>query len=146
MLLGVMASCNKDKYTTAPQLKDKGFTANSANSSINFQNSPRLKLEVTDAEGDLGMIPGKDTSKLFIKNTLTGKIDSLQLFPDLSTVSTKNFRADVEISLFTVLGGRSLPPSQRPYRDTLRFEVWLYDFAKNKSNVVTSGPFIYQTL
>ena len=105
-----------------------------------------MVLEITDAEGDLGNISATEISKVYIKNTLTNKEDSID-FPDLRSVSKSNFKANIEIGLFSVMGGRSLPFNQRPYQDTLHFEVYVKDFAKNKSNVIlTDKPFIYYTL
>ena len=78
---------------------------------------------------------------------LTGKVDSNFVFPDLRSISKSNFKANIEVGLFSVLGGRDLPFSRRPYQDTLHFEIYVKDFAKNKSNViVTDKQFIYYTL
>ena len=77
---------------------------------------------------------------------LTSKEDSL-IFPDLRTAGKSNFKADIEIGLLSVMGGRNLPLNQRPYVDTLYFEVYVKDFAKNKSNVlITDKPFYYFSL
>ena len=77
---------------------------------------------------------------------LTKKEDSID-FPDLRSVSKSNFKANIEVGLLSVLGGRDLPFSQRPYQDNLQFEIYVKDFAKNKSNViVTDKPFIFYTL
>jgi hypothetical protein len=100
---------------------------------------PVLTIEVTDAEGDLGLI-GTDTSKIFIKNLLTGKIDSTLTLPDLSAAVFKNFKANVEITLDTqiILEGSTRPS---PKTDTLFYEVYIQDFAKNKSNIIkTTDP------
>ena len=139
-------SCNKDKYTTAPQIVFKSFKpAEGSNYSTNA-NQPVMILEITDAEGDLGNISATEISKVYIKNMLTSKEDSLD-FPDLRTVSQSKFRANIEIGLRSVMGGRNLPSSQRPYQDNLQFEVYVKDFAKNKSNVIlTNKPFTYYTL
>lgn len=101
---------------------------------------------LADAEGDLGFVPGSDTAKIYIKNLLTNKEDSMN-FPDLSAAGKSNFKATIELGLLNVLGGRNLPTNQRPYVDTLHFEVYVTDFAKNKSNlVVTTEPFYYFSL
>jgi len=139
-------ACKKDKYTTAPQISFKSFSALEASNYTTVAGQPVLILEVTDAEGDLGDISSTEQSKVYIKNMLTNKEDSL-VFPDLSSISKSNFKADIEVGLRNVLGGRSLPTSQRPYQDTLHFEVYVKDFAKNKSNVIlTDKQFIYYTL
>ena len=139
-------ACNKDKYTTAPQISFKSFNPAQGSNQNNSSNAPTLIIEATDAEGDLGLVQGKDTAKVFIKNMLTLKEDSLD-FPDLQSAGKSNFKADVEVSLFSVLGGRNLPVSARPFADTLHFQVYIRDFAKNKSNVlITDQPFIFYTL
>lgn len=139
-------ACKKDKYTTAPQISFKSFRPAEGSTRSDRNNPPIMVLEVTDAEGDLGDISPTERSKIYLKNTLTGKEDSL-VFPDLRSASKSNFKADIEVGLFSVMGGRSLPASQRPYQDTLHFEVYVKDFAKNKSNVIlTDKQFIYYTL
>lgn len=139
-------ACKKDKYTTAPQISFKSFKPAEGSNYNTNDDQPVMVLEITDAEGDLGNLGGTDISKAYIKNTLTNKLDSFD-FPDLTRISKSNFKADVEIGLKKVMGGRSLPTSQRPYQDTLHFEVYVTDFAKNKSNVIlTDQQFIYYTL
>ncbi|MBK6380837.1 MAG: hypothetical protein IPO01_17400 [Chitinophagaceae bacterium] len=139
-------ACKKDKYTTAPQIVFKSFNPAEGSTYNRVDDQPVMVLEITDAEGDLGNISATEISKVYIKNTLTNKEDSID-FPDLRSVSKSNFKANIEIGLFSVMGGRSLPFNQRPYQDTLHFEVYVKDFAKNKSNVIlTDKPFIYYTL
>ena len=139
-------ACKKDKYTTAPQIVFKSFNPAEGSNYSSVGNQPIMVLEVTDAEGDLGNISATEVSKVYIRNTLTNKEDSL-VFPDLRSISKSNFKANIEIGLRSVLGGRSLPSNQRPYQDTLHFEVYVKDFAKNKSNVIlTDKQFIYYTL
>ncbi len=139
-------ACKKDKYTTAPQIVFKSFNPAEASTYTRFDDQPIMVLEITDAEGDLGNISPTEISKVYIKNMLTNKEDSID-FPDLRSVSKSNFKANIEVGLFSVLGGRDLPFSQRPYQDTLKFEIYVKDFAKNKSNVIlTDKQFIYYTL
>ncbi|MBK7307503.1 MAG: hypothetical protein IPI88_11010 [Chitinophagaceae bacterium] len=139
-------ACKKDKYTTAPQIVFKSFNPAEGSTYNRVDDQPVMVLEITDAEGDLGNISATEISKVYIKNTLTNKEDSID-FPDLRSVSKSNFKANIEIGLFSVMGGRSLPFNQRPYQDTLHFEVYVKDFAKNKSNVIlTDKPFIFYTL
>ena len=139
-------ACKKDKYTTAPQIVFKSFDPAEGSNYNSFANQPVMVLEITDAEGDLGFINGKDTAKVYIKNMLTNKMDSI-IFPDLQAARKSNFKANIEIGLFSVMGGRNLPANQRPYQDNLQFEVYVKDFAKNKSNVIlTDKPFTYYTL
>ncbi|MBK7556803.1 MAG: hypothetical protein IPO42_16760 [Chitinophagaceae bacterium] len=135
----LFTACKKDKFTTAPQIAYKSISPNAVFTNIPFQVMPVLTLEVTDAEGDLGFT-GTDTAKIFIKNLLTGKIDSTLRLPDLSVATGRNFKADVEITLNTsiILEGSTRPS---PKTDTLFYEIYIQDFAKNKSNVLkTTDP------
>lgn len=139
-------ACKKDQYTTAPQITFKSFKPAEGSNYTQFNDQPVMVMEITDAEGDLGKLSATEVSKVYIKNMLTSKEDSI-LFPDLSSISKSNFKATIEIGLRSVMGGRSLPVNQRPYQDNLSFEVYVKDFAKNKSNVIlTDKPFIYYTL
>ena len=140
----IIISCSKDKFKVEPQIKFKSIKPNTASSSITRDNLniPVLTVSVTDGNGDLGYIAGKDTSYIFIKNLTTNRQDSFVL-PNLSSVAGKNFEADIAVTLFNVLGGSSRP---RPKTDTLFFEVYVRDFAKNKSNVIVSNdPLFYFT-
>lgn len=140
-------SCSKDEFTDAPQIKFLRFDANQASNFTTLNNQPHIFLEVTDANGDLGFKPGQDTAIIYLKNLFTNFVDSTLYFPDIGSSGRKNFKAEVSIGLFSVLGGRDLPFNQRPYADTLYFEVYIKDFAKNQSNVlVTTEPFIFHTL
>ena len=139
-------SCNKDKYTTAPQISFKSFDPNEGSNYNTFADQPVMILEITDAEGDLGFINGRDTARVYIKNMLTLKEDSID-FPDLAAAHKSNFKANIEVGLFKVMGGRNLPLSSRPYQDNLQFQVYVKDFAKNKSNVIlTDKLFTFYTL
>jgi hypothetical protein len=142
-ILGLTA-CKKDKYTSAPQIEFKSINPNTAfsNFSCAFQDIPVLTIHVTDAEGDLGFINGKDTSYVFIKNLLNNKLDSVQL-PDLLNAAVKNFSADIDISLCDFLAASTRPS---PKTDTLYFEVYIRDFAKQVSNTIrTADPVFYIT-
>lgn len=140
----VLAACNKDKFTTEPQIKYKSLSPNICSSTVLNPQSPeipRLTISVTDSEGDLG-ITGSDTARIYIRNLLTNSIDSFD-FPDLNATSKPNFKGDVEVNLFNALECRSFGPP-RPRTDTTYFEVYIKDFAGNKSNVIkTDDPLFY---
>ena len=142
----VFTSCNKDKYTTAPQIKFKSVSPDYIESinltSLNKESAPKLTLEITDAEGDIGFIQGKDTSMVYLTNLSSGNLDSFYL-PDIKTASVKNFIGDVIINLFGALDCGS----PRPRTDTTYYEVYIKDFGKNKSNVIkTDKPVYYRCL
>ncbi len=141
ILILSLTACKKDKFTSVPQISYKSISPNTAYSNFgcNFQTIPVLTIHITDAEGDLGYIQGNDTSYVFIKNLLNNKLDSVKL-PDIQIAAVKNFSADIDISLCNFLAVSTRP---RPKTDTLYFEVYVRDFAKNKSNIVKTGDPVY---
>lgn len=133
------SACKKEKFTTAPQISYKSISPNAVFTNLPFQALPVITIDVTDAEGDLGLT-ATDTARIFIKNLLTGKIDSSMTFPNLSRAAGKNFKGDVSIN---ISGGILLEGTTRPSpkTDTLFYEIYIKDFAKNNSNTVrTSDP------
>ena len=101
----LFAACKKENFTTAPQISFKSVKPNafSLNLPVTGQVLPVITINVTDAEGDLGFKDGKDTSKLYIKNLLTSKIDSTLHLPDILTSAKKDFKGDIE-SIIDELG------------------------------------------
>lgn len=139
-------SCGKDKYTSAPQIKFKSITSPYNVNNTN-QDFPILIIELTDAEGDFGFTEGKDTSYIYVKNTKAPfKQDSFKFPAALAKAVKKNFKGDIEINLLgDGTGGTSAVPSipAGKTRDTIYYEIFVKDFAKNKSNVINnSDPFI----
>lgn len=145
LLLAVTAlgfsACKKDKFETVPAITYKNVSPNSllGNIPITGQALPILTFHLTDAEGDIGFKAGSDTSKVYLKNLTTNKEDSLFL-PTFGIAAGKNFEADIDVNLVTVIGPSTRPA---PKVDTLYFEVYVKDFAKNKSNVIKAGPVYY---
>ena len=143
-------SCGKDKFTSAPQIKFKSITSPYFSNSPNGIN-PILIIELTDAEGDFGFEEGKDTSYVYVKNVKAPfKLDSFKFPAALSKAVKNNFKGDIEVNLLGEgTGGTSALPglptgAARPYRDTIFYEVYVKDFAKNKSNVIrTADPILY---
>lgn len=143
----LFVSCKKDKYTTAPQIEyvsvDPNFVDGTIPLNSNEFTSAKVNFSITDGEGDLGF-KGKDTSFIFIKNLLTGKADSV-IFPDLTAVKKKDFKAVVSSSLAKVIEKRTNPNPNVAKTDTIFFEVYVKDFAKNKSNVIrTADPVFFK--
>ena len=133
------ASCKKDKFTTAPQIKYKSLSHNLVDLSPTSA-VPVFTLHITDAEGDLG-INGNDVAWVYMKNLLTNKFDSVP-FPDLQAAAKKNFEADIDVTIDKVLDCRPVPGNLL-HTDTLYFEFYVKDFAKNKSNVITTPEPVY---
>ncbi len=141
----IFISCNKDKYTSAPQIKFKSVTPAFSSSNSNVLESPIITIEVTDAEGDLGFSEQKDTSYVYVKNITIApfKEDSFKFPRGLSSAPKKNFKGDVEIAVRSLLAKSN---GVSPFTDSLYFEIYIKDFAKNKSNVIkTDKPLLYTT-
>ncbi len=139
-------SCGKDKFTSAPQIKFKSVSPNVVSRGVTNAGTdiiPVITLNVTDLEGDLGYASATDISYVFVRNLLINRLDSFRM-PDIQTVITKNFQADILINTFDILRGSS-PAPPRGKADTLIYEIYVQDFAKNKSNVVTTAPLYYVT-
>ena len=130
-------ACKKDKYTTAPQITYKSVSPNVVDPNSSSLN---LTISITDAEGDLG-ITTRDTAFVYVKNLLNGAFDSLR-FPNLQAIAKSSFKADVEIDLGRA---RLFSCTPGPHTDTLFFEIYVKDFAKNKSNVITTTEPVYFT-
>lgn len=148
----VLISCKKDKFTTSPQISFNSISPNTfiagTLSTDPNQKGPFLSIQLTDLEGDFGFSDGEDTSYVYIKNISIPPYDMDSLkFPSNSAIKRKNLNAEVIVDLFntqSLLVGTP-NPSPRPFVDTLRFEVYVVDFAKNKSNVIVTKPLYYIT-
>lgn len=141
-ILGFTA-CKKDKYTSAPQISFKSIEPDVWNGlNLNQFAGPTLTLHLTDAEGDFGFENGKDTSYAYIKNITIPpyKIDSVK-FPVLPNQIKKNLNVDIDVLIRSSILNNSGRP--RPFVDTVYFEVYVKDFAKNKSNVIVTGKPLY---
>lgn len=131
-------ACKKDKFTTVPQISFKSVDPDYYQQGITPDASlPVITVNVTDAEGDLGFISGKDTSFIYFKNLRTNKLDSVEL-PNIKQAATKNFQGDVAVNMKQFLG---VPNNAK--KDTIYFEIYMKDFAKNKSNVIRSDKPVY---
>jgi hypothetical protein len=137
----IFASCKKDKYTTTPQINFEKLSHNAVDLSPTSA-VPVVTLSITDAEGDLG-ITSTDTAFIYMKNLLTNDFDSVP-FPDLQAAAKSNFKADIDVTITKVLKCKSLPGFPL-HTDTLYFEFYVKDFAKNKSNVITTPEPVYFT-
>jgi hypothetical protein len=131
-----ISGCKKDKFTTAPQITFKTISPQAMPSNListNQGSAPKLVINITDQEGDLGFINGSDTSMIFIKNLRNNRLDSLVL-PDIQSAATKRFQADISVNLYNYMGACGIGPL--PRADSVYFEVYVKDFAKNQSNVL----------
>ncbi len=141
----IAVSCGKDKFTSEPQISFKSVSPNTVQSNIRIDNPniPYITINVTDREGDFG-----DTAYVYIQriinNKLHYKLDSFKM-PDINSIKTNNFQADIRINTFDILRGDSTR-TRRPKVDTLTYRIYIKDFAKNKSNIIdTDKPLFYVT-
>ena len=147
LVLTVFLSCNKSKYTSTPQITFKSITASfHSSTTLPPDQGPKLTIQVTDAEGDLGFVDFKDSSYIYVKNITVPpyKSDSFK-FPAALT-GHKNFKANVDVALEgdATHGGVLDRTCASGCTDTLYFEVYVKDFAKNKSNVIrTDKPLLF---
>ena len=132
-------ACKKDKYTTAPQIKYKSISPTAFTNGLG-EAAPTITFTITDAEGDIG-ITASDTARIFIKNLFTQKMDSMD-FPDISAGARKNLKAEVSVDIGPLTG--CLDPTDPPHVDTMAFEVYVKDFAKNQSNTFTTQAVLEQ--
>lgn len=143
VLMSAFVSCKKDKFTTAPQLKYLSLRNNAVDSRDFTPVYPVLTFRVTDAEGDIGYKAGTDTAFIYVKSLLTGFSDSLA-FPDLEIAGKSSFEAEVDLDLQRFIKCKTRPGTPL-HTDTLFFEIYVKDFEKNKSNVITSTDPVYFT-
>lgn len=134
----LFSACKKNKFTTVPQIKFKSLKPETAPFNLpitsNPDSMPKLTVSITDLEGDIGFRAGVDTSRVYIKNLINNKVDSFFL-PDINSAGVKNFEADLTVNLQSSLACKKNTP--RPYSiDSNYYEVYVVDFAKNKSNVI----------
>ncbi len=124
----VIFSCNKDKYTTKPQLTLKSVSSTSVIQNENL----RFEIEFTDKEGDV-----IDTLYLDTESRLTNcpnPPSNKTFYPIPAFNATKNQKGIFEINFrvgtdFQVCQNRN---------DTLRFKFCLKDKAKNLSDTLIS--------
>ncbi len=139
IIILLFTACKKDKFTTVPQIKYKSLSHNAVDLSPTSA-VPVITINITDAEGDLG-ITAKDTAFIYMKNLLTNDFDSIP-FPDLQKAAKSNFQADVDITITKVLKCKPIPGGGL-HTDILYFEIYVKDFARNKSNVITTPDPVY---
>lgn len=139
LLLVFFTTCKKDKFTTVPQISFKSVKPDFyfGQGAVDPSSLPVVTIHVTDAEGDLGYIAGKDTSFIYFLNLRNNKFDSIAL-PDIATAAKKNFDGDIEVNMKQFLG---VPNATK--KDTIYYKVYVKDFAKNKSNEIQTGKPIY---
>ncbi len=130
LLILFLAGCNKDKFTTKPQLKYK-----SVNTTVLSQRETIVfNLSFTDAEGDLS-----DTLFIvkFAANCDKSKINAKYKLPPFPT--GKNQSGDLAVT-FTY---NDVPPKCPLRNDTAVFKFVLKDKAQNISDTAVSETIVF---
>lgn len=140
ILLIIIAACNKDKFTTKPQLKIKSVSTDV----VPVGGSVRYTLEFTDKEGDVN-------DSLFVKKVrLNRNVVPTNLDSFWTTIPSfpKNTQGEflVDLNYQTILSALS-PPSvpgnpQKKESDTLVIKFLARDKEGNKSDTVTSQQIV----
>jgi hypothetical protein len=103
-------------------------------------NASKLFLTLKDEDGDLGYLPGKDTSLVYLSfftdSGDSSRLDSL-LFPDLRLASGKIMNVDLVVNLYNTLGGICGLAGQDSMVQVY-YLAYVKDFAGNKSNVINT--------
>jgi hypothetical protein len=127
---GVLAACNKDKYTSKPQLKYKSVNT----TFLNTGQTLTFTLGLTDAEGDIqDSIWVQET----VKGCAGGGFTSKYKMPNFT--ATKDLEGDIEVcyAYGINLGCPAITHSTCVTRnDTATFRFWMQDKAKNKSDTL----------
>ena len=134
ILLLLFVSCNKNKYTTKPQLKYK-----SANKTV-FRQGDVLSftLSFTDAEGDL-----QDSIYVekFVAKCANSSFSRLYKIPDFPT--SKSQSGEIVVSYgYNVTGYPPIRTPQCNKNDTCIFKFVLKDKAQNKSDTAYSETIV----
>jgi hypothetical protein len=143
----IIFSCKKGDGNSAPEIKFKSITENYFSNALG--STAFLTIEIKDKDGDVGFVEGEDTSYVYVKNITVSpfRLDSFKLPDNLANVTTKNFKAEIDVDLLSKSGSmiyEYTPPRPATIkRDTLFFEVYMKDFKKNKSNVIRTDKPLY---
>lgn len=133
ILIFLVGGCNKDKFTTAPQLKYESVNTKQLHNGESIE----FTLSFTDAEGDIG-------DKIYIQkivppcpsNLHPGFIDSTEIIPEIP--SAHNLSGQVIITY----PYNDLNPECAPRNDTAIFKFVLRDKAQHLSDTAVSDAII----
>ena len=130
-----LASCNKDKFSTRPQLTFKSVNTEVVSKPSIF----KMTLSFTDAEGDI-----EDSLFIFkvTRNCPQSDIDLKYKIPPFPL--KKNLQGDIEVTYaYGTLSAPAIPgPLCSGVNDTCIFRFVLRDKALNKSDTVNSPTIV----
>ncbi|MCX6290401.1 MAG: hypothetical protein NT126_01400 [Bacteroidetes bacterium] len=154
VVIVLVSACKKaEQYSDIPSITFKSLTT--AKDMTGYDVSGKITISFTDGDGDLGYyssgngLPFDDTLSQYYYNFIIKSShlkngnwikDTLNLsgrMPYLTPDGTnKTLRGDIAMDLF-------LPPHK--IRDTMRYDVFIYDRALHQSNTVTSSNLVITT-
>jgi len=146
-------SCKqKEEYPVIPYIQFKSFVK--INNSSGKDDKGILTISFTDGDGDIGLsqsdtLPPFDSKSEYYYNFITKYFEQQNdtlievTFPDTLNAripvitpkgNNKNIKGEIEIKIFI--------NNTRSKFDTIAFEVYIYDRALHKSNVITTPRII----
>ena len=138
VLVFLLFSCGKDKFTTKPQLKYKSASA----TTISGSQTLTIKLDLTDKEGDF-------TPFLGVKKTVAGCptsnfLDSAKFSVPNEFIKTKGTHGELNIILDRTNRGSNscFLPGNLIRPDTTIFKFWTRDKAGNVSDTASTEKII----
>jgi hypothetical protein len=139
LLLVVTASCNKDKFTTKPQLKIKDINS----TEIFGSQTLTFTIRITDKEGDYSPYFGFATK---VPSCPASEFTDSTLFHIPSEfINSKNKEGEIVLSLSKSQRHSNLCPSGGSGQfktDTTTFKFWTRDAAGNVSDTISTVPII----
>lgn len=134
----ILAGCNKDKFTTKPQLKIKSVNPTDISGSQNLV----IVLNLTDKEGDYSTFFGV---KKTVNACPSGNFTDSTSFPlPQNFIDTKKTEGEITVTLDRIHRGANncLAPGGGVKVDTAIYSFWNRDKAGNLSDTVSTGPII----
>jgi hypothetical protein len=153
-LVIVAAGCKKPElYPSIPEIKFKSVTT--TKDASGFDTQGRLVISFTDGDGDIGYhsegngSPYDDPTSIYYNNFIVKQFSKVIGVWTVDTIdhsgripwltpdgSNKALKGDIALDIF-------LP--KHKIKDTLHYEVFIYDRALNQSNTVTTSDIIVTT-
>jgi hypothetical protein len=155
--LGTLAACKKQEtYSLVPAIEYKSIFR--APATTGFDSAVVVTISFTDGDGDIGYYPVGDSRndpkfddvnsqyynnyvvKTYILESGVWQADPINVSARLPYMtpegSNKALRGDIQRTL-------TLPPALN--NDTLKYEVYIWDRALNRSNIITTDAIVLRT-
>jgi hypothetical protein len=134
-VLTFLAACNKDKYTSKPQLRIKSVSTKE----LHPGETITFKIEVTDAEGD---IQDSIWVQRFVPRCSNSDFTAAYKMPTFTT--TKDLKGEIQVcyGYGINLGCPILPGPGCNSNDSTTFKFWIRDKAKNTSDTISSEQIV----